>query len=159
MLFSANRLFPWFSRGSGFKAREADSLEEDIFRSAASGGLSGALDIGTCFIKAVECKNTERPEANWRSRISESFPLAREVISNGRVMDPPKVANAVKEALKRRPASRVGTVCACGVRGGEVIVRHVFFPRMPREELAQAVRMGKQARMLPYPAGGGKYRL
>jgi type IV pilus assembly protein PilM len=76
------------------------------------------------------------------------FPTPQGVISNGRVTDPPKVALAVKEALSAG-GIQGRDVCAA-IAGGEVIVRHVFFPRMPREELAQAVRWEAGA-YIPYP--------
>lgn len=103
------------------------------------------LDIGTCFIKAVEAR-----KAGGKLEITNFgvFPTPQGVISNGRVMDPPKVANAVKEALNAG-GIKGREVCAA-VSGGEVIVRHVFFPRMPREELAQAVKWEAGA-YVPYP--------
>lgn len=75
-------------------------------------------------------------------------PTPQGVISNGRVTDPPKVAHAVKEALNTG-SIRGREVCAA-IAGGEVIVRHVFFPRMPKEELAQAVKWEAGA-YIPYP--------
>lgn len=104
------------------------------------------LDIGTCFIKAVEVR-----KAGGKLEITNFgvCPTPQGVVSNGRVMDPPKVANAVKEALTVG-GIKGREVCAA-VSGGEVIVRHVFFPRMPREELAQAVKWEAGA-YIPYPA-------
>ena len=78
----------------------------------------------------------------------EVYPTPQGVISNGRVMDPPKAAHAVKEAL-RAGGIRGKDVCAA-VAGAEVIVRHVYFPRMPRDELAQAVKWEAGA-YIPYP--------
>jgi type IV pilus assembly protein PilM len=63
-------------------------------------------------------------------------------------MNPPEVALAVKEALNTG-GIRGKEVCAA-VSGGEVIVRHVFCPKMPREELAQAVKWEAKA-YVPYP--------
>jgi type IV pilus assembly protein PilM len=103
------------------------------------------LDIGTCLIKAVEAR-----KAGGRLEITNFgvCPTPQGVISNGRVMNPPEAANAVKEALNAGGV-RGREVCAA-VSGGEVIVRHVFFPRMPREELAQAVKWEAGA-YIPYP--------
>jgi Tfp pilus assembly PilM family ATPase len=93
------------------------------------------LDIGTCLIKAVEAR-----KVGGKLEITNfgTCPTPQGVISNGRVMDPPEVALAVKEALNAG-GIRGREVCAA-ISGGEVIVRHVFCPKMPREELAQAVR-------------------
>jgi type IV pilus assembly protein PilM len=63
-------------------------------------------------------------------------------------MDPPEVALAVKEALNTG-GIRGREVCAA-ISGGEVIVRHVFCPKMSREELAQAVKWEARA-YVPYP--------
>ncbi len=76
------------------------------------------------------------------------YPTPQGVITNGRVTDPPKVATAVKEALSEG-GIRGRDVCAA-IAGGEVVVRHVFFPGMPREELAQAVKWEAGA-YIPYP--------
>lgn len=102
------------------------------------------LDIGTSFIKAVEAR-----KAGGKLEIANFgiCPTPPGVISNGRVTDPPKVANAVKEALNAGGIR--GREVGAAVSGGEVIVRHVFFPRMPREELAQAVKWEAGA-YIPY---------
>ncbi len=103
------------------------------------------LDIGTCLIKAVEVK-----KAGGKVEITNFgvCPTPQGVISNGRVMDPPKVALAVKEALNVA-GIRGREVCAA-VAGSEVIVRHVLLPRMPKDELAQAVKWEAGA-YIPYP--------
>lgn len=102
------------------------------------------LDIGTCLIKAVEAR-----KVGGKLEITNfgTCPTPQGVISNGRVMDPPEVALAVKEALNAG-GIRGREVCAA-ISGGEVIVRHVFCPKMPREELAQAVKWEARA-YVPY---------
>ncbi len=70
-------------------------------------------------------------------------------VAEGSVLDPPKVAAAVKEAM-RAAGIRSNEVYAA-IAGDDVVVRHALFPRMPREELAQAVKWDAGA-YIPYPA-------
>ena len=74
------------------------------------------LDIGTCLIKAVEAR-----KVGGKLEITNfgTCPTPQGVISNGRVMDPPEVALAVKEALN-----------AGGIRGREVCAATVSYTHL-----------------------------
>jgi len=104
------------------------------------------LDIGTTLIKVVEVTKTKSAVEITRAGV---HPTPGGTVAEGSVLDPPKVADAVREAM-RAAGIRSNEVYAA-VAGDDVVVRHALFPRMPREELAQAVKWDAGA-YIPYPA-------
>ncbi|MDI6637542.1 MAG: type IV pilus assembly protein PilM [Bacillota bacterium] len=104
------------------------------------------LDIGTTLIKVVEITKTKGVVEIARAGV---HPTPEGTVADGSVLDPPKVAAAVKEAV-RAGGIRSNEVYAA-IAGDDVVVRHALFPRMPREELAQAVKWDAGA-YIPYPA-------
>lgn len=103
------------------------------------------LDIGTTFIKAVELRKTGNKVEITCVGV---HPTPEGTIINGSVLDPARAASAVKEAL-REGGIRSREVYAA-IAGDDVVVRHVVFPRMPKEELAQAVKWDAGS-YIPYP--------
>ncbi|MGE5584258.1 MAG: type IV pilus assembly protein PilM [Bacillota bacterium] len=104
------------------------------------------LDIGTTLIKVVEITKAKGAVEIARAGV---HPTPEGAVADGSVLDPPKVAAAVKEAM-RAGGIRSNEVYAA-IAGDDVVVRHALFPRMPREELAQAVKWDAGA-YIPYPA-------
>ncbi|MCR4401753.1 MAG: type IV pilus assembly protein PilM [Firmicutes bacterium] len=104
------------------------------------------LDIGTTLIKVVEISKTKRATEIVRAGI---HPTPEGAVADGSVLDPPNVAFAVKEAM--RAAGIRATEVYAAIAGDDVVVRHVTFPRMPKEELAQAVKWEAGA-YIPYAA-------
>lgn len=104
------------------------------------------LDIGTTLIKVVEITRTRDTAEITRAGV---HPTPEGAVAEGSVLDPPKVAAAVKEAV-RAAGIRFNEVYAA-VAGEDVVVRHALFPRMTPEELAQAVKWDAGA-YIPYPA-------
>ncbi|MDI7246021.1 MAG: type IV pilus assembly protein PilM [Bacillota bacterium] len=104
------------------------------------------LDIGTTLIKVVEITKTKGAVEITRAGV---HPTPEGAVAEGSVLDPPKVAAAVKEAM-RAGGIRSNEVYAA-IAGDDVVVRHALFPRMPGEELAQAVKWDAGA-YIPYPA-------
>ncbi|MGE5593214.1 MAG: type IV pilus assembly protein PilM [Betaproteobacteria bacterium] len=104
------------------------------------------LDIGTTLIKVVEITKTKGAVEITRAGV---HPTPEGTVSEGSVLDPPRVADAVREAM-RAAGIRSNEVYAA-IAGDDVVVRHALFPRMPREELAQAVKWDAGA-YIPYPA-------
>lgn len=76
-------------------------------------------------------------------------PTPEGTILNGAVLDPPRVASAVKETL--RAGGIRSREAYAAIAGDDVVVRHASFPRMPNEELAEAVRWDAGT-YIPYPA-------
>ncbi|MGB4337515.1 MAG: type IV pilus assembly protein PilM [Bacillota bacterium] len=103
------------------------------------------LDIGTSRIKMVEL--AARPDGVELVRAAmESIPAG--AIVEGKILDPVSMADAIRRAMAAGKFRSREVVAA--VAGQGVVVRHARFPRMPEEELKDAMKWEAQ-KYIPYP--------
>jgi len=103
------------------------------------------LDIGTSRVKLVELVARGASVELARAAV-ELTPV--DVIRDGRVVQPEQVAAVIKKALAAghfRPGEVVAAIAGQGV-----VVRHVQFPKMPEEELREALKWEGQ-KHIPFP--------
>lgn len=103
------------------------------------------LDIGTSRIKMVELAAYPESVELVRAAVEPTPPGS---MSEGRIVNPGAVADAVKRAMAAG-RFRAGDVYAA-VAGQGVVVRHAKFPKMPSEELRQAMQWEAQ-KYIPFP--------
>lgn len=103
------------------------------------------LDIGTSSIKIVELQR--RGSAIQLSRFGlKSIPFG--TLEGGAIQSPQVIADHIKEAMAEAKIKAKEAVIA--VAGQTVIVRHIKFPIMEKEELANAIRFEAE-RYIPFP--------
>ena len=103
------------------------------------------LDIGTSRVKLVELTAKGASVELTRAAV-ELTPV--DVIRDGKVVQPEQVAVVIKKALAAghfRPGEVVAAIAGQGV-----VVRHVQFPKMPEEELREALKWEGQ-KYIPFP--------
>ena len=103
------------------------------------------LDIGTSRVKLVELVARGASVELARAAV-ELTPV--DVIRDGKVVQPEQVAAVIKKALAAghfRPGEVVAAIAGQGV-----VVRHVQFPKMPEEELREALKWEGQ-KHIPFP--------
>ena len=103
------------------------------------------LDIGTSRVKLVELTAKGASVELTRAAV-ELTPV--DVIRDGKVVQPEQVAAVIKKALaagRFRPGEVVAAIAGQGV-----VVRHVQFPKMPEEELREALKWEGQ-KYIPFP--------
>ncbi len=103
------------------------------------------LDIGTSRVKLVELTARGASVELTRAAV-ELTPV--DVIRDGKVIQPEQVAVVIKKALAGghfRPGEVVAAIAGQGV-----VVRHVQFPKMPEEELREALKWEGQ-KYIPFP--------
>ena len=103
------------------------------------------LDIGTSRVKLVELTAKGASIELTRAAV-ELTPV--DVIRDGKVVRPEQVAAVIKKALAAghfRPGEVVAAIAGQGV-----VVRHVQFPKMPEEELREALKWEGQ-KYIPFP--------
>jgi type IV pilus assembly protein PilM len=103
------------------------------------------LDIGTSRVKLVELTAKGASIELTRAAV-ELTPV--DVIRDGKVVQPEQVAAVIKKALAAGHI-RPGEVVAA-IAGQGVVVRHVQFPKMPEEELREALKWEGQ-KYIPFP--------
>lgn len=103
------------------------------------------LDVGTSRVKLVELTARGASVELTRAAV-ELTPV--DVIRDGKVIQPDQVAAVIKKALAAghfRPGEVVAAIAGQGV-----VVRHVQFPKMPEEELREALKWEGQ-KYIPFP--------
>lgn len=103
------------------------------------------LDIGTSRVKLVELTARGASVELTRAAV-ELTPV--DVIRDGKVIQSEQVAAVIKKALAAGHF-RAGEVVAA-IAGQGVVVRHVQFPKMPEEELREALKWEGQ-KYIPFP--------
>ena len=103
------------------------------------------LDIGTSRVKLVELTARGASVELTRAAV-ELTPV--DAIRDGKVVQPEQVAAVIKKGLALghfRPGEVVAAIAGQGV-----VVRHVQFPKMPEEELREALKWEGQ-KYIPFP--------
>lgn len=103
------------------------------------------VDIGTSRVKLVELTRRGDDVELTRAAIELAPPGA---IRDGQIVAPDLVAEVIRRGLARGRI-KPGEVVAA-IAGQGVVVRHVKFPRMPEEELREAIRWEGQ-QYIPIP--------
>jgi type IV pilus assembly protein PilM len=94
------------------------------------------LDIGSSSIKAVQLEGADR---DFSLRACAQVPLPPQMISEGVIKDPAGVADAIREAVGR--AGIKATEVTIAVSGRELIVKKVQLPKVPLQELGDAIQL------------------
>ena len=103
------------------------------------------LDIGTSRVKMVELA-AKRGSVELVRAAVELTPV--DAIRDGKVVRPDLVAGTIRKAMaagRFRPGEVVAAIAGQGV-----VVRHAKFPRMPEDELKQAMKWEAQ-KYIPFP--------
>lgn len=109
------------------------------------GATSVGVDIGTSTIKIAEIANT-RGSIELVNMAMTKTPT--DGVREGSVVDVPAVAETIRKLWRENGFKNRGV--SCGIAGQDVIVRPVLFPRMPYDELREAVKW-EADKYLPYP--------
>ena len=113
------------------------------FGRKVSSGLG--VDIGTSSIKIAELTNVKGSIELVNMAIADTPDNG---VKEGAVIDVPAVAETVRRLWKENGFKNKEV--SCGIAGQDVIVRPVIFPRMPYEELKEAVKW-EADKYLPFP--------
>lgn len=113
--------------------------------SMRKGATAVGVDIGTSTIKIAEIQNV-RGAIELINMASAATPP--DSVKEGSVVDITAVADTIR-GLWKENGFRNRQV-SCGIAGQDVVVRPVLFPRMPYEELKEAVKW-EADKYLPFP--------
>lgn len=94
------------------------------------------LDIGSSYLKAVQLKEKK---GSYSLELFDMLPLPPELIVEGSIIDSIRLADALKELIKK---ARIKTKNAViGIAGhASVIIRRITLPEMSEEELSESIK-------------------
>ncbi len=103
------------------------------------------LDIGSSSIKIAKLQRT-----GYSIRLKQYgvYPIPFGTLENGEIKDPQLIADQIRRVLNDLKIKTKGAVIA--VAGQTVLVRHIKFPIMAKEELDSGIRFEAE-RYIPYP--------
>lgn len=101
-----------------------------------SGKGSIGLDIGSSYIKAVKLKESK---GSYELDVFEIFPLPPELIVDGSIIDSLRLAESIKEMIKKAGIKTKDT--AISISGhSSVIIKRISLPEMSEEELSESIK-------------------
>lgn len=94
------------------------------------------LDIGSSYLKTVKLKETK---AGYELELFDIHPLAPELIVDGSIIDSLRLADSLKEMVKKAGLKTKDVVISMSGHSS-VIIKRISLPEMTEEELSESIK-------------------